>query len=228
MNNYSSVQNRCCFDTRLLGDEITKEEVEYIFTRLGFQIHSVDLLELLRPLVGVTEFRLRVPSKRVPEMVDCSSLMKWVYAQYGIRIPRLAVQQNHVGTAVEGPYKSGDLLCLVGSSGLLYDDPEQKVGHVGIYTPEDTVIHASNKAGLRGGVHELPLHEFLITRTLVRVKRILPDPEHMIIVGWDESFDGEPIETSDDLKWRIIKNVFMLSPKRIPSFVLPPALPPMW
>ena len=72
--------------------------------------------------------------------VDCSGLVYNVYYEYGIILPRTADQQYNFIKRVEyDNLQVGDLIFF--SSG-------GKVSHVGIYTGNNTMIHASTSKGV--------------------------------------------------------------------------------
>lgn len=62
---------------------------------------------------------------------DCSGFVKWVYAQHGIELPRLAAAQGAAGTPTANP-KPGDLVVQNGGS------------HIGIYLGNGQMISALN------------------------------------------------------------------------------------
>lgn len=63
---------------------------------------------------------------------DCSGFVKGVYAAFGISLPRTSAEQRHVGYGVSlSDIQPGDIVCYS--------------GHVGIYTGNNTIIHASNE-----------------------------------------------------------------------------------
>ncbi len=76
---------------------------------------------------------------RSPFGVDCSGLTQVIYKQAGIKIPRDASQQVHVGTAFSFVEESqpGDL--------AFFDDEEGNIIHVGIIWEKNKIIHASGK-----------------------------------------------------------------------------------
>jgi cell wall-associated NlpC family hydrolase len=70
--------------------------------------------------------------------VDCSGLVKRVYAEHGVRLPRTSAEQYRVGASVERTeLKPGDLV-FFGAQG--------RASHVGIYAGEGSFIHASTSS----------------------------------------------------------------------------------
>lgn len=71
-----------------------------------------------------------------PRAFDCSGYTRWVFARYGIELPRTAHEQAALGTApFPGDLRAGDLLFFYGGQGAQ---------HIAIYVGGDTIIHASS------------------------------------------------------------------------------------
>lgn len=81
-----------------------------------------------------------------PDAFDCSGLVYWLYAQFGVHLNRIAIDQASNGYAVSDP-APGDIVVLSGG------------GHVGIYAGDDMVLNAPQS----GDVVKLsPLSNFSI------------------------------------------------------------------
>ncbi len=62
---------------------------------------------------------------------DCSGLVMWAYARFGVRLPHNAASQSHVGRRVpRGQLEPGDLVFFSG------------YGHVGLYIGRGRMVHA--------------------------------------------------------------------------------------
>ncbi len=73
-----------------------------------------------------------------PRAFDCSGFTRYVFARYGIALPRTAHEQAAVGDApFPGDLRPGDLLFFSGGQGAQ---------HIAIYVGGDTIIHASSSA----------------------------------------------------------------------------------
>ncbi|NUO64796.1 MAG: C40 family peptidase [Gemmatimonadaceae bacterium] len=71
-----------------------------------------------------------------PRAFDCSGFTRWVFARYGIELPRTAHEQAAFGAApFPGDLRPGDLLFFYGGQGAQ---------HIAIYVGADTIIHASS------------------------------------------------------------------------------------
>ncbi|WP_456278385.1 C40 family peptidase [Bacillus sp. AK128] len=78
-----------------------------------------------------------------PRLFDCSSYTQLVFKQNGISIPRTSRDQASTGAYVQ-KLEQGDLLFFTDSQ--LYSDG--RVGHVGIYMADGSMIHASSSKGV--------------------------------------------------------------------------------
>nr|WP_272495784.1 LysM peptidoglycan-binding domain-containing C40 family peptidase [Bacillus pinisoli] len=78
-----------------------------------------------------------------PRLFDCSSYTQLVFKQNGISIPRTSREQASKGQYVQ-KLQQGDLLFFTDTS--LYSDG--RVGHVGIYMADGSMIHASSSKGV--------------------------------------------------------------------------------
>lgn len=78
-----------------------------------------------------------------PNLFDCSSFTQLVFKQNGIEIPRVSRDQASVGIYVQS-LQPGDLMFFTNND--LYSDG--RVGHVGIYMGDGSMIHASSSLGV--------------------------------------------------------------------------------
>lgn len=76
---------------------------------------------------------------------DCSSLMKRIYAKYGVSLPRTSVAQSKKGVAVsKANLKKGDLLFF--STGSRSNG--KNVTHVGMYIGNGKMLHTYGAPGV--------------------------------------------------------------------------------
>lgn len=78
------------------------------------------------------------------EGFDCSGFTKYVFAKYGIALPRTSREQARAGRAVPADFRAlrpGDL--------MMFAEPGQAISHVAIYAGDGRIIHS---AGSLGGV----------------------------------------------------------------------------
>ena len=78
-----------------------------------------------------------------PDGFDCSGLVQYVFAQYGIAVPRVVEQQFEIGDKVKpSEIKPGDL--------IFFNTKRRGRGasHVGIAIAPDSFVHAPNSTGV--------------------------------------------------------------------------------
>src|SRR3989338_3495913 len=97
---YLAVGNRCAVDFNKLKLSVPLEQALSILERKGFQKIDVDIIALARSFIGSAKYRRGARLSEAPEIFDCSSLIKWLYAQKGIWLPRRSIQQREMGEIV--------------------------------------------------------------------------------------------------------------------------------
>lgn len=76
-----------------------------------------------------------------PGGFDCSGLVQYVFAQYGVAVPRVVEEQYEVGEKVKDKdVKPGDL--------LFFKTNGHEASHVAIAIGEERFVHAPNSAGV--------------------------------------------------------------------------------
>ena len=73
---------------------------------------------------------------------DCSGFTKYVFAKYGIALPRTSREQARVGRAIPADFRAlrpGDL--------MMFAEPGRAISHVAIYAGDGRIIHASSSVG---------------------------------------------------------------------------------
>jgi cell wall-associated NlpC family hydrolase len=66
-----------------------------------------------------------------PQGFDCSGLVMWLYAKYGVQLPHFAASQYHMGPQItRDELRPGDLVFF------------HELGHVGMYVGNGWVVHA--------------------------------------------------------------------------------------
>lgn len=76
------------------------------------------------------------------EGFDCSGFTRYVFAKYGVALPRTSREQVHSGTAVSPDFQQlhpGDL--------MFFAEPGEAISHVAIYAGDGVIIHASSSNG---------------------------------------------------------------------------------
>lgn len=195
---YRAVATRCAIDLSELKFE--QEESTRILASLGFKTLDVDVVSLAREQVGRAVYVRGVSFQEAPHTVDCSSFIKWLFAQKGIWLPRLCVQQYlYKDSVTPDEVLPGDVLYTKGVLNLYGEDPAEGVGHVGLVTGDGTVIHA---AGKRAGVIEVGMERFCKANKPQGVRRFF-QPETLTL----EVPSSRQIESSDDITWLLLKQL---------------------
>lgn len=104
---------------------------------------------------------------------DCSGLVHWVYAQHGVRLPRITRDQVLTGSKVRrGRLQSGDLVFFeIKKDKKWLSFLEKGDLHVGIYTFNDRFVHAPSSGK---HVREDALSNVFWDRHYHQARRILP------------------------------------------------------
>ncbi|SDN22714.1 Cell wall-associated hydrolase, NlpC family [Paenibacillus sp. yr247] len=100
---------------------------------------------------------------------DCSTFTQYVYGKYGVRLPRLAREQERVGTLVSRKaLRKGDLMFFYVPGRF---KSNKTVGHVGIYIGNMQMLHSSPAA--KNGVQISDISKPYWKSTFLRAKRIV-------------------------------------------------------
>jgi cell wall-associated NlpC family hydrolase len=195
-----AVGKRCGVVLQDLGLPVSDGHALEDLTRAGFKVVPVSLVELARSRIGVSTFARKAQVREAPNKVDCSSFIKWLYGQLGVWIPRRTIQQWLFGQPVElAQVAAGDLVFTRGLHTYYTDDYGHEVGHVGLATGQDTVVHAANS---QSGVTESPMQAFCKRPGLTGVRRVVPLDRVVTL----EVPDHREVETSDDLRWMLLSS----------------------
>lgn len=199
---FQAVADRCAVDMRHVDWSVTEHEALAVLAEAGFRVIDIDIVSMARNLVGA-QYRRGARLSEAPQVFDCSSLTKYLYGTRGIWLPRRSIQQREHGAAVKlADMRAGDLVFCSGHRDYFDIDPRNGVGHVGIATSGDTVVHAANK---RLGVTEVSLESFLGSEEALRgVRRVIRDDRNTITFQCPWSRE---VETSDDLRWIVLQRL---------------------
>ncbi len=199
---YRAAHNRCAVILDDLRLPISKEEALAILLRKNFSVVTIDIIELARTCLGTSLYRRGARVAEAPEIVDCSSLTKWLYGMRGIWLPRRSIQQRAYGMTVHPDQLiAGDLVFTSGWIDYYDDDPSDGVGHVGIVTKNKMVIHAANK---HVNVVETPIEQFIDEKRFRGARRYLPNGIETITF---ETPLNREVEISDDIRWIILQSL---------------------
>lgn len=147
---------------RILGTKLAQNDIAAILTRVGFSYRVVE--SPTKEILGRAATLIDVPYKfgasvvyDAPRAFDCSSFIAYAFAQAGIQVPRMAVDQYAYSEAVDkSDLQPGDLVFSNTESGKIrYETVEWLKGmkvplgvdHCGLYVGEGNIIHATRVAG---------------------------------------------------------------------------------
>lgn len=133
-------------------------------------------------------------------MVDCSSLIRWLYAERGIWLPRRSIQQRELGDLIDiTDIRAGDVVFTSGRIDYYHYNRRDGVGHVGIYVGNNMVIHAANS---KSGIIETPLEKFTNSRNYRGTKRYVEKDAEVITL---QTPPHRTVEFDDDIRWIILQ-----------------------
>lgn len=191
---YHAVHNRCVIDFASLSLAVSREEILALLKSRGFQAINVDVLALARSYVGRSIYRRCAFMREAPLVVDCASLIKWLYGQRGIWLPRDLILWLKLGVSIQiSELAKGDLIFTDGYTNRAVERVGS-IGHVGVVTDCHTIIHATNKVG----IEEISFDLFLRQRKFCCAKRIIANEADLVTLSIP--LDQE-IEISNDFEW---------------------------
>jgi len=196
---YQSVANRVAVDIHALQLPISDEEVLDILIKKGFRCIDVDIIQEAQKCIGYAQYVLRAKMSQAPNIVDCSSFVKYLFGKKGMWLPRISIQQRECGEVIDiQNISQGDLIFSTGKYNWFDTDPADNVGHVCIVASRETVIHASC---LKGGVEEVSLLKYIQPNRFRGARRLGPNSTKLLTLEIPPSIE---VETSDDLRWIIL------------------------
>jgi len=199
---YRAVGSRCAVILDSLHLPISREEALAILNHKGFVLVEVDIIALARQCIGTSQYRRGARPSEAPTVVDCSSFIKWLYAQRGIWLPRRSIQQRELGEVVNlDELVTGDVVFISGRIDYYHDDPANGVGHVGIATGYGTVVHAADR---KVNVVESPLDKFVGEAKFRGARRYIP--QNVEVLTFETPLNRE-VEVADDIKWIILQQL---------------------
>lgn len=197
---YRAVGNHCAAIIDALHLPISREETLAILERKGFLMVKVDIVALARQCIGTSQYQRGARLSKAPAIVDCSSFVKWLYAERGIWLPRRSIQQRELGEMINrAELIAGDVVFVSGHIDYYHSDPADGVGHVGIYTGNGTVIHAANK---KVNVIESSFADFAGETKFRGARRYIPKGAEVLTL---ETPRGREVESADDIRWIVLQ-----------------------
>ena len=188
---------------RRLGLALTDDEVENILKKLDFKhekIKPIDkVLELAQTLLDIPYKSGASVVYDAPNLFDCSSLTAYLFAQAGIAIPRISVDQYIWGEKIEKEdLQTGDLVFantgLVKETGIHTKTVEflpgtevpEGVDHVGLYLGEEKILHTSSEMG-KSVIEDLA--EASTFKNIIGYRRISDNSERYVVIAPHERLD---------------------------------------
>ena len=199
---YRAVGNRCAVVLNSLCLPTSRKETFTILANKGFVLVEVDIVVLARQCIATSRYRRGSRLFEAPTVVDCSSFIKWLYAQRGIWLPRRSIQQRELGETVNlDELVAGDVIFVSGWIDYYHDDPTNGVGHVGIATGDGTVVHAADR---KANVVETPLDKFVGKTKFRGARRYIPEGVEVLTL---EIPLNREVEIADDIRWIILQSL---------------------
>ncbi len=199
---YRAVGNRCAVILDSLHLPISHEKILTVLNGKGFSLVEVDIVTLARQCIGKSQYRRGARLFEAPTIVDCSSFIKWLYAQHGVWLPRRSIQQREFGEAVNlDEIIAGDVVFVSGWINYYNDDPANGVGHVGVATGDGTVVHAANR---KINVVETSLEKFVSKTKFRGARRYLPKGVEVLTL---ETPADREVEITDDVRWIVLQSL---------------------
>jgi len=125
----------------------------------------------IRTLTKHSTYSINATLEEAPKMFNCLTFMSWFFQIFHLTVePLCEIAEN--GKEVELKDATiGDLIFTAGKRGY-YMSLHGQIGHVGIVTPHNTIIHATRRKNVNGVIEE-SLEEFLIHHGPFRTARRL-------------------------------------------------------
>ncbi len=198
---YRAVGNRLAVDFDALKLPVSNEKAIAILESIGFNSMGVDIITDARSLVDNAKYKRGARLREAPAVFDCSGLIKWLYGLLGIWLPRRSIQQREIGEIVDFPNRRpGDIIFCSGCIDYYWQNPDDGVGHVGIISDRDSVIHAANR---KSGVIESSIDRFVENDKFRGIRRIVPiQGIHTIEFPLERE-----VEISDDIRWIVLQKL---------------------
>lgn len=198
---YRSVGKRTAVNFNDLNLPICEHVAIEILIRAGFKVKKfqpVEIVSTARKLVNKSnKYRRGAFITEAPKIFDCSTFTKYLYGLQGVWLPRHSIDQRELlPISVEQKQaQAGDLVFTTGKHNYYWQDENDGVGHVGVYTGDNTVIHSSNF-----GIRETEF-EFFSNRNR-GIKR-LSNTEKLFVVTTPKN---RIVECSREFRWIILQN----------------------
>jgi phenylalanyl-tRNA synthetase beta subunit len=203
----------------IIGVPIKDSDIEKIFDRFNFEWKKVrpidEVLKLAPTFVGVPYKRGASITYDAPKAFDCSGFVSYLFAQAGVQIPRICIDQFVFGKKIEEKdLKPGDIIFVntkieITTKGENYSQvlgkmiPEESirtksvefllgtevpggVDHEGLYLGDGKIMHTSEMIG-KLSVENLKESKYF--KNIVGYRRMSDNEERFVITVPDERLD---------------------------------------
>ena len=184
----------------IIGIKFTEKDIENIFNKFGFEFEKVELikkvLDTAKSLLGVPYKLGASISYEAPKAFDCSGFVSYCFAQSGVQIPRISIDQYVFGkVANEKEILPGDVVFSNTNEGKIHYrtieflpglEVKEGVDHCGIYLGNGEIIHCSDS--IKGVAIEKML-ESKVFKNIVGYRRMTNNEERFVVTAPDERLD---------------------------------------
>jgi len=187
---------------KLLGANLSEKEIENIFNRLNFKFEKIKPIDKVLKLAPSFEGRPYKHGASVtydaPSEFDCSSFTSYLFAQVGLAIPRISIDQYFFTEKIlKEELKAGDLIFSnTGEGKIFYESmeflrgqkEERGVDHVGLYLGNGKIIYAS-RYNENKGVMIKNLEGDKMFKNIIGCGRVSDNSERYVVVVPHERLD---------------------------------------
>ena len=184
----------------IIGIKIGDKEIADIFHRFNFEYKKVkpidEVLRLAPTFVGVSYKKGASISYEAPKYFDCSGFVSYLFAQVGVQIPRISVDQFVFGELIkENDLKAGDMVFSNTGAGKIYQESQEflphtkvpeGVDHCGLYLGDGKIIHATSSVGK---VVMEDSEKSTGFKNIVGYRRVVENTERFVVTIPDERLD---------------------------------------
>ena len=165
------------------------------FLALAPPASASDVVDLAASLIG----RPYVWGAEGPRSFDCSGLTQYVFGEFGMDLPRRAVDQSETGRSIRGRLRRGDLVFFS------TDTRRKLVTHVGIYEGNGVMVNASKR---HGRVRRDDLDEEYWTQRFMFARRVTAN----VAVADDRTPPDRPeVERRSDARREAVRTIGRLA-----------------
>lgn len=184
----------------IIGVKISEKEISSIFDKFGFEYKRVkpidEVLKLAPTFVGIPYKLGASVSYDAPRFFDCSGFISYLFAEAGVQIPRISVDQFVFGkSAKETELIPGDVIYSNTGIGKIHNETIEflkgtkvigGVDHCGLYLGNGKVIHASS---LNKKIVVEDLGKAKGFNNIVGYKRMIENENRFVVQVPDERLD---------------------------------------